>query len=199
MKDRSIAVLGLGEYGSSLARELHAQLSRTASLIETLLKLSKIDAGAVQFRSDETSVCDVVERAAQPFGIAMELRGQNLQLSIGDEHFCGDLLWTTEAVGNLIKNCVEHTPDGGEITVTAKETALFTQIEIADTGEGFASEDIPYLFDRFYKGKNATPQSIGIGLSLSQAIVTAQNGTIRAANRPDGGAVFTIKFYKTVI
>lgn len=114
-----------------LARELHAQLSRTASLIETLLKLSKIDAGAVQFRSDETSVRDVVERAAQPFGIAMELRGQNLQLSIGDEHFCGDLLWTTEAVGNLIKNCVEHTPDGGEITVTAKETALFTQIEMS--------------------------------------------------------------------
>ena len=182
-----------------LARELHTQLSRTASLIETLLKLSKIDAGAVQFRSDETSVRDVVERAAEPFGIAMELRGQKLQLSIGDEHFCGDLLWTTEAVGNLIKNCVEHTPDGGEITVTAKETALFTQIEIADIGEGFAPEDIPYLFDRFYKGKNATPQSIGIGLSLSQAIVTAQNGTIRAANRPDGGAVFTIKFYKTVV
>lgn len=182
-----------------LARELQFQLTRTASLIETLLKLSKIDAGAVRFRADDVAVRDVVECAAQPFGIAMELRGQTLRLSVDDEHFCGDLLWTAEAVGNLIKNCVEHTPDGGEITVTAEENALFTQIEITDTGEGFAPEDIPYLFDRFYKGKNATPQSIGIGLALTQAILTAQNGTIRAANRPDGGAVFTIKIYKTIV
>ena len=182
-----------------LARELQAQLSRTASLIETLLKLSKIDAGAVQFRSDDLAVRDVVERAAEPFQVAMELRGQTLRLSVDDEHFCGDLLWTAEAVGNLIKNCVEHTPDGGEITVTAEENALFTQIEITDTGEGFAPEDIPYLFDRFYKGKNATPQSIGIGLALSQSIVTAQNGTIRAANRSGGGALFTIKIYKAVV
>ena len=182
-----------------LARELQAQLSRTASLIETLLKLSKIDAGAVQFRSDDLAVRDVVERAAEPFQVAMELRGQTLRLPTGDAHFCGDALWMTEALGNLIKNAVEHTPNGGEITVTAEENALYTQIEIADTGEGFAPEDIPYLFDRFYKGKNATPQSIGIGLALSQSIVTAQNGTIRAANRSGGGALFTIKIYKAVV
>jgi len=183
----------------ALTRELKNQLDRIGQLVETLLKLSKIDAGTAQFQSRTVRVCDLVTQAATPFTIPMEVRRQSLSVQVGDASFCGDLLWTSEALGNLIKNCMEHTPDGGVITVTAEENALYTQITVADTGEGIPEADLPQLFERFYKGKNAAPGSIGIGLALTQAIVTAQNGTITAANRPEGGAVFTVRFYKTVV
>ena len=87
---------------------------------------------------------------------------------------------------------------GGTITVTAEETALFTQITVEDTGPGFSEKDIPHLFERFYKGDNASESSYGIGLALARMVITAQNGTIQAMNT-DSGAKFVIKFYKQVI
>ena len=182
-----------------LTRELKKQLERIQWLIESLLKLSKIDAGTAIFEAKEVSVKDVVQRAAEPFLIPMELRGQELTISARDETFAGDLLWTTEAIGNLLKNAMEHTPAGGQIVVTASETAIFTEIVVEDSGEGFSKDDIPHLFERFYKGKNAGEGSIGIGLALTRAIITAQNGTIKADNGASGGARFTVRFYKNII
>ena len=95
--------------------------------------------------------------------------------------------------------CMEHTPAGGRIEVSVSETPLFTEFIVRDTGEGFVPEDIPHLFERFYKGQNASEGSIGIGLALSRMIISAQNGTITADNAPEGGARFTVRFYKTVI
>ena len=86
-----------------------------------------------------------------------------------------------------------------EITVTAEETALFTEIVVEDNGPGISKEDLPYLFDRFYKGEGSSDDSVGIGLALSRSIIAAQNGTIKAENVPTGGARFTIRFYKSVI
>ena len=111
----------------------------------------------------------------------------------------GDAEWTAEAIGNLFKNCMEHTPAGGTVTASAAETALYTEITVEDTGEGIDPDDLPHLFERYYKGKNATSESIGIGLALARSIVAAQNGTIAAQNRKDGGARFIVRFYKTVI
>ena len=98
-----------------------------------------------------------------------------------------------------MKNCMEHTPEGGSISIEALETPLFTQIEVRDSGSGFDPSDIPHLFERFYRGSNSSESSIGIGLALSRAIIARQSGTITASNAPEGGAVFTIKFYKTVV
>lgn len=81
----------------------------------------------------------------------------------------------------------------------AEETALSTDITIEDDGEGFETEDIPYLFERFYKGKNASKDSIGIGLAFSRMVIAGQNGTIAASNLPSGGACFKVRFYKSVI
>ena len=116
----------------------------------------------------------------------------------GEESFSGDLIWSAEALGNILKNCMEHTPEGGTITVTAQETALYTQIEVEDTGSGFDPKDIPHLFERFYKGSNASQNSYGIGLALARTVITAQNGTVQAVNGSTG-AKFVIKFYKQVI
>lgn len=183
----------------SMTRELRRQLERVQWLVETLLKLSKIDAGTAQFRSDLVSVAELIEKAAQPLRIPMELREQSLTIRATEEHFAGDLNWTAEALGNILKNCMEHTPVGGTITVTTEETALFTEIVVEDNGPGISKEDLPYLFDRFYKGEGSSDDSVGIGLALSRSIIAAQNGTIKAENVPTGGARFTIRFYKSVI
>ena len=140
-----------------------------------------------------------VEKAAAPLRIPMELREQSLVMRPSGARFTGDLAWTTEAVSNLLKNCMEHTPLGGTVTAAARETALFTELVIADNGPGFDSAELPHLFERFYKGRNAAAGSIGIGLALTRSILAAQNGTITAANAPKGGAVFTVRFYKSVI
>ena len=182
-----------------LTRSLKTQVERLQWLTETLLKMSKIDAGTAGFRKDPVSVKTLINKAAGPFLIPMELRDQRLITNAADESFTGDLAWTAEALGNLIKNCMEHTPAGGSVTVSALETALYTQITVTDTGSGFADEDIPYLFERFYRGSNATDESIGIGLALSRAIIAGQGGTITAENAPEGGARFTIRFYKSVV
>lgn len=181
-----------------LTSELKTLLSRTDDLVETLLKLSKLDARTVTMTRDSVAVRDVICRAVQPLEVPMELREQQLNVSCGEETFTGDLLWTAEALGNLLKNCMEHTPVGGSISVTVAETALYTAITVEDTGPGFDPADIPHLFERFYKGSNAAEGSYGIGLALARTIITAQNGTIQAMNGSNG-ARFEVRFYKTVI
>ena len=181
-----------------LTSELRGLLTRTEWLVETLLKLSKLDAGTVRMAQDTVSVQTLISRAASPLAIPMDLRNQQLIVRCGDASFSGDLTWSAEALGNILKNCMEHTPEGGTITVTAQETALYTQIEVEDTGSGFDAKDIPHLFERFYKGSNASENSYGIGLALARTVITAQNGTVQAMNG-DTGAKFIIKFYKQVI
>ena len=181
-----------------LTGELRSLLTRTDWLVETLLKLSKLDAGTVVLAKESVSVPDLISRAAEPIAIPMDLRNQQLMVNCAGEQFQGDLTWTAEALGNILKNCMEHTPEGGSITVTAEETPLYTQITVEDTGTGFDPKDIPHLLERFYKGSNASKTSYGIGLALAKTIITAQNGTIQAKNG-SVGAKFVIKFYKQVI
>jgi len=182
-----------------LVRDLSKQLKRIQWLVEALLKISKIDAGTAVFAKENVSVKKLISKASESLLIPMELRSQNLLVNCKDESFIGDFAWTAEAIANLLKNCMEHTPEGGSIQIDVEESALFTQIIVSDSGEGFDEDDIPYLFERFYKGSNATSESIGIGLALSRAIISNQNGTIKAENIQGGGARFVIKFYKSII
>ena len=181
-----------------LTAELRNLLNRTDWLVETLLKLSKLDAGTVKLAKDTVSVRELISRSVAPIAIPMDLRNQQLVVNCKGECFIGDPIWSAEALGNILKNCMEHTPEGGTITVTAQENALFTQIEVEDTGSGFDAKDIPHLFERFYKGINASQNSYGIGLALARTVITAQNGTIQAMNG-SAGARFVIKFYKQII
>lgn len=183
----------------TLLHEQKKQSERIRWLVETLLKLSKIDAGTAQFRPEPIRVQTLLDRAAEPFRIPIELQGQTLLIEAADETAVCDPAWTVEALGNLFKNATEHTPAGGTIRVTAQETPLFTELVFSDTGEGFDPTDIPHLFERYYKGKNAGADSIGIGLALTRQVLAAQNATIAAANGLHGGAVFTVRFYKAVV
>lgn len=181
-----------------LTSELHSQLTRMDWLVETLLKLSKLDAGTITLIPDAVPAAQLVGRAAAPLSIPMDVRDQQLHVTCQAETICCDLSWTAEALGNVLKNCIEHTPTGGSIFVMVRETPLFTEIEIEDTGEGFAPEDIPHLFERFYQGKNAGTERYGIGLALARSLIAAQNGVIQAQNGTRG-AKFTIQFYKQIV
>lgn len=186
------------ERRQALAHRMRNLLTRMDWLVEGLLKMSKIDAGVVQFQQEPVTVAQLLQKAAEPLSILMELRGQTLQLQIGGETVITDLAWTVEAIGNILKNCMEHTPENGTITVTAEQTAIFTKLVITDTGTGFDEEDLPHLFERFYKGKNAGDGSVGIGLALCRTILQAQNATV-TAGQGKTGAEFTIKFYKSTV
>lgn len=182
----------------ALTRELLSLLSRIDWLITTLLKISKLDAGTVQFKEEVLSLRELIQKAASPVLVPIELRGQELVVT-AEGSFHGDIAWTCEAIGNIIKNCMEHSPEGGRITVDAKDTALYSEIVIKDNGSGIDKEDLPHIFERFYKGKNSGDASFGIGLALARMIVTSQNGTLKAENGSDCGAVFTMRFYKGTV
>ncbi len=183
-----------------LTRELTKQLERIEWLIEALLKISRLDAGTVTFASGNVSVAEMIRRAEAPIAVAMDLKNQSLTVNMeGNESFNGDLAWSSEAIGNILKNCMEHTHSGDTIEINVTENTIFTELEILDNGPGIFKDDLPHLFERFYKGKNASDHSVGIGLALSRMIITAQNGTVKAENRIGGGAKFTVRFYKGIV
>lgn len=183
------------QWDSEKPRELKRLISRIEWLVSSLLKIARFDAGVVTFEKSYVPFSLLVKNASASVAIPMELRAQQLEIS-AEGGFCGDLKWTAEAVENILKNCCEHTPPGGTVSVTAAENNLYSEIRIRDTGSGFSPEDLGNIFERFYKGKNSSDQSIGIGLALSRMIITGQNGTIKAENAREGGALFTIRFYK---
>lgn len=185
------------EKRTEFTRNIRIQLERIGWLVSSLLKFSKIDAGTVQFKKDSISVRTLFQKSLEPVLIPMDIKEQTLSIK-GDDavSFLGDLNWTAEAVLNILKNCVEHTPEGGEISISFAENALYTEVIIADNGKGIPKEELPYVFQRFYKGKNASEDSVGIGLALSHSIITSQNGDINIKSEKGIGTQFHIKIYK---
>lgn len=181
-----------------LQQQLNQLLQRIDWLVDALLNLAKIDAGTAYFRRNTLDAAQILRQAAEPLEIALEIREITLQVT-GSGSYTGDGAWSAEALGNILKNCMEHVPQGGKILVEISQTPLYTQLCLQDTGPGFAPDDLPHLFERFYKGHNAAANSFGIGLALAQRIISAQNGTIRAQNAPEGGALFTVRFYHGTI
>ena len=198
-------ILGLmGSPGQSEAermeylRELYELLSRMKWLIETMLGLSRIEADAVRFAREPVSCRALINRAVETVSVTAELKGVEIQSDLnGEPGFVGDLRYTAETLVNLLKNAIEHTPPGGTVTVTAKENAGSTAITIADTGEGIPEAELPYIFERFRRASEYTKNGFGIGLAFAKKVVSAQDGSLKAANRSTGGAVFTIRFYHT--
>jgi len=182
---------------TEFTRNIRIQLERIDWLVSSLLKLSKIDAKTIQFKKDRIPVKNLLQKALEPVMIPMDIKGQTVSIT-GDDNvsFVGDLNWTAEAVINILKNGVEHTHEGGAIAITFSENVLFTEIIIANNGKGIPKEDLPYIFKRFYKGKNAAEGSIGIGLAMAHSIIAGQNGVIDVTSDSEKGTQFRIKFYK---
>lgn len=130
--------------------------------------------------------------------IPMELKEQTVDIQ-GEQGLkvCCDQSWTAEALVNILKNAMEHTPAGGQIHISWQRNPLHTALVICDTGPGICREDLPHLFERFYKGKNAGPDSVGIGLAMAKGICARQNIELEAGNASAGGARFTLRFYSS--
>ena len=183
------------ESGSRHLEQVEKQLLRLTHLEEALLVLSRLDAGTLLLQKDEVDVFTLLVLAADNLQELFVSSGTSIDIpEFGEMLVIVDLDWTMEAIMNVMKNCMEHNPRG-TIHCSYAQNPLYTEILIWDDGEGFAKEDIPHLFERFYRGQNAGEGGIGIGLSLAKEIVERQNGTIRAKNKPDGGAFFEIRFY----
>ena len=189
-----------GERREELTRDISRSLSRLEWLVTALLKISRLDAGMAELTPRCVAVSELVSAAASPLAIALEVRGVELRTRLHDDDAVTvDPAWCAEALGNILKNCMEHTPAGGTITVTGRGTPIFTELVIEDTGPGFDEKELPYIFERFYRGKNSDAQSAGIGLALARSIIQSSGGTVKAENGPDGGARFTIRFYNGAV
>ena len=187
------------EKREQLVHKLYGLLSRIDWLITALLKMSKLDTGTIKFHSENVTMKELLEKACMPVRVPIELRGQELIID-ADGDVCCDVAWSCEAIGNIVKNCMEHTPDSGTIRVCGKKNALFSEIVITDSGSGISDEDLPHIFERFYKGRASEDKGgFGIGLALARMIVTEQNGTLKAENESGGGAMFTMRFYESTI
>ena len=175
---------------SRISRSIGSLLARIEWLIAALLKMASLESGTVVLKQELVLAGDVIQKAAEPLAVPMELKGAR---------YTGDFLWSVEALGNILKNCMEHTPAGGTVTVSTEENPVYTQIQVEDTGKGFSEADLRHIFERFYRGENACGDSVGIGLALSGMIIKEQKGTILASNRENGGARFCIRFYKGAV
>lgn len=176
--------------------QLEKQLDHFQRLVRSLLTLSKLDAGTLPLEYQVFDVEEMLIDAIQPF--VQQFEEKQIQFSIdgvGDVEFIGDFGWCSEAVGNIIKNCLEHTPVNGNICITYQDNPIYMEIVAQDSGCGIVQSEIPHIFERFYCGKNAAKDSVGIGLALSKSIIEQENGTIIAENAETGGARFRMKFY----
>lgn len=177
-------------------QQMETQLESLSWLEEALLTLSKIDAGVLKLECSKVDIYTALMLATENLNELLVEKSVSVSIpNNGCIEINGDLEWTMEAFINVIKNCIEHSANGGIIHCDYFENPLYTEILIWDEGKGFKEEDIPHLFERFYKGKEISEKGVGIGLSLARSIFEMQNGNITARNMPEGGACFEIRVY----
>lgn len=178
---------------------INNQLSKMKWLITNILKISKLDADATEFKREEVSILSVLDDSLKPFALTAELKNIAIQNGANDFVFNGDESWTVEAVSNIVKNCLEHTNDGGKIIIASESTNLYNKLTISDNGCGIAEEDLPHIFERFYHGKNSSKDSVGIGLALAKTVFEKENASVTVKSEQGRGSVFEIRFYKSVV
>lgn len=182
--------------GEPYASRIERQIRSLVRLEEALLLLSRIDSGTLALDRKPADVFTLLSLAADNLYELSEKRGVVIDVpEAGAVQINVDLEWTMEAVMNLMKDCMEAAEPGTAVHCAYEKNPLYVEIRIWDQGEGFLKEDLPHLFERFYRGKKNGENGCGIGLSISRAIVEMQDGVIRAYNLPDKGACFELRFY----
>lgn len=176
-------------------KAFNPQLEKIENLVQSLLLLTKLDAGVLPIKQETIALQPILNTLKQQFEILLTHNQITFDMETTDSVFIGDTFLITEAISNLIKNACDHTPIGGKIHITIEDSVFFSTLKIFNTGQQIDKTDLPHLFERFYKGKNATKTSIGIGLSLAYEIVQLHKGKITVENVPIG-VLFTINIPK---
>ena len=176
--------------------DLKRETTRIQSLIQSILKLSKFDSNTIQFIKQDIYLKQIVDEAIKNTGSLADLK--NIKINVeGNKKIklnC-DLLWQIEAITNILKNCIEHSKENTPIDIKYNNNSVYSYITITDYGEGISKEDLPHIFERFYRGKNSSNESIGIGLSLSKTIIESNNGIVSVESNSDK-TTFIIKYFK---
>lgn len=177
--------------------EITGQLTSVSWLVQVLLKLSRLDAGVVELKEEEVSVSALIRSAVEKVGLLAEWKQIDIQV-MGEEEPCikGDRHWLEEALVNLIKNAIEHSPEDSEIRIQVEDNQVYTCIHVRDFGSGISYEDQKHIFERFYRSADAGEDSVGIGLALAQEIMKRQNGYLTVESEPGQGTTFYMKFLK---
>ena len=174
------------------------QLNQTNWLVNNLLKMAQLDTKNIVMHTELINLKDLIHNIKNNMEIFLNQKRQILDININkDIYFYIDKKWMLEALENIIKNCIEHSEENTIIKITGTKNPLFTEIIIQDCGHGISEEDLPRIFDKFYKGKGSNNNSFGIGLSLAKSIIESQNGEIRVESKENEGTTFIIKIYET--
>lgn len=177
--------------------EIARQIEGMNWLVISLLKLSKLDAGVVEFESKDIYLKDLLLEITSNLEIMAEIKEVEIVLECNHKiKIKGDYNWNKEAIQNIVKNAIEHSKNKTKVKIIVEENSVYTQLLIKDEGEGINQEDLKHIFDRFYKAKNASENSFGIGLSLSKTIIEKQNGYIEVESKEGKGTIFKIKYIK---
>lgn len=177
--------------------EITRQLENINWLVAALLKLSRLDAGVVEFERKQINVDVLLATAIANLKPAAERKRINIKREGQAEAVLfGDCRWLTEAVTNIVKNAIEHSFADSEIVISVKDNAVYTAIGIRDFGEGVEEEEQKHIFERFYRSRYAKEDSVGIGLSLAKEIIERQQGYLTVEAK-EQGTLFQIKFLKS--
>ena len=177
--------------------EISKQVNWISSLVISLLKLAKFDAGAIVMRDEKINLNKLIDNVLDNIAILIDVKNINVKKKIdSDIYINADYNWQLEALTNIIKNAIEHSKQGSTIYINVENNLVFTRLRIKDDGEGINKKDIKHIFERFYKGEGSAESSIGIGLSLAKTIIEKENGTIKVQSEKGRGTEFIIEYFK---
>ena len=181
---------------NNFIREIKRNILNINFLVENLLKLSKFDSNTIEYKKENTILANIIQNSIKNVSTLCDLK--NIKIIVkGEENtkiLC-DFKWQVEAITNILKNCIEYSKENQKIYIEYSQNNVYTKVIIKDFGEGISAKDLPNIFDRFYKGKNSSKNSIGIGLALSKSIIEEDNGNINVTSS-NKSTIFTIKYYK---
>ncbi len=177
-------------------QNIKREITNISSLVEEILKLSKFDANVIKFEKRNVFLREIVKKAITNVEMLAELKNVKINIiTVVDDTLSCDLKWQVEAITNILKNCIEHSKKNSKIDVYINSNKIYKSIVIKDNGEGIDKHDLPHIFERFYKGKNLSKDSVGIGLALSKTIIEKDKGSIIVDSQKDATTIFTIKYY----
>ena len=181
---------------NDFVRDIKRNVVNINFLVQALLKLSKFDANTVHFIKKEYNLKNIVDESIKNVSTLCDLRNINIELNIkNDSKIICDSKWQIEAITNILKNSIDHSKDNQKVIINVENNNVYSTVEIKDFGDGISKKDISHIFERFYKGENATSDSIGIGLALAKTIIEEDNGNISVESNKNG-TKFTIKYFK---
>lgn len=178
-------------------KDIKREITNIGFFINTLLKLSKFDSNTISFINKKENVQKILQESIKNVAGLCDLKNIQIEM-IGTNNvtITCDFKWQVEAITNILKNCVEHSNQNSKITIYYEQNNMYTKIEIKDRGKGIDSKDLPHIFERFYKGKNSSSESVGIGLALAKSIIESSNAYIGVTSKLKEGSCFTIKYFK---